>query len=847
MTKAGRILLLQSWVYKVLIFAGILCSSIKAQAQGLQFNSNDSLMEKRTSYSVFKQDKPAFNDHLSIRFDLALWDNSHLGYVLSIADNQNNSYSLSYIYLNGAAYLNFNIDSKSNKLTIPLSLKQLSKRTWIPVKIDVDLKKDRVTIWVNNQRYDASGFGFTGSISPAITFGKNARYSDVPNMAIRNLEVGDASQTYSFPLNEWEGQNVHSSNGDDVGFVENPVWLINESYFWKPLFSKSFSEVAGLNFNQQDQSLLMFGNSSLTIYDIKRDEESSRPYNNALPMSLLLGKSIINPIQNKLYAYEVSNAQGRLSGMVSLDLKSLNWEAKGNAALPSQRHHHNIFYDKNGQDLYLFGGYGLFRYYNDFFKFDTLKNNWQKVVFTGDHIDPRFFSACSAADANNDVYIFGGIGNQSGNQVVGGMHFYDLYRVNLATHAIKKLWTIKPKEEAFVPANNLVPSKDGKYFYVLCYPHERPKTSLKLYKYSIKDGSYEVVSGEIPVTSERIETDVNLFFNSEANEFYCATQEFTSPVKSGIKIYSLAFPPVSYAAYLKSKQAKSTTTSLYSYVAGLAAVLLVAGGAVVYLKRKKAKPAPDTADLNQDESALAVIGNKVNAVYLLGAFTVYDKNGKDITYLFSPKIKQLFILILLNSRDKNGVTSRYISTTLWADKDVAKTKNIRGVTLNHLRSILADLEGIELAYVNDTYSFTVSDTFFCDYFVVQTSLNNRQGAAASEVPHFHLIARGGLLPAMADVWLDDFKEEYEEALMPALQPVIKNTYDVGQFKKALEISRLILNIDPFSDAGIKYKLKAIRRTRGIEHARRTYDDFIAEYKRSLGIDYPIPFDKICGK
>jgi len=847
MTKINRILLLRSWVYSILIFVVALFSSLKVQAQGLQFNSNDNLMEKRTSYSVFKHESPGFHSELTIAFQLALWDNSHLGYVLNIADGKNNSYSLSYIYLNRTPYLNFNIDSKSNKITIPLSAAQLSKRTWTAIKIELDLDKDKATVWVNGKRYDASGFGFTGSIGPVITFGKNSRYSDVPNMAIRNLKVSDASQAYSFPLNEWEGQNVHSNNGDEIGFVENPVWLINESYFWRPVLSKSFNEVAGVNFNQQDESIILFNSNSLTNYNVRRGEESSRPYKNPLPMQLFLGKSIVNPRLNKCYAYEVNNAQGQLSGMASLDLKSLNWDVKGSAALPSQRHHHNIFYDSDYRDLYLFGGYGFFRYYNDFFKFDTLKNSWQKVIFTGDRIDPRFFSACSAADVHNDVYIFGGIGNQSGNQVVGGMHFYDLYRVNLTTHTIKKCWEIKPKEEAFVPANNLILSKDGKYFYVLCYPHERPKTSLRLYKYSVKDGSYETVSGEIPATSERIETDINLFFNNDANEFYCTTQEFTSPSQSDVKIYSLAFPPVSYAGYLASKQAKGATISRFKYVAGLVTLLLVTGGVIIYLKRKNAKPVLDNNDSTSVESSLENTGNKPNAVYLLGGFAVYDKNGRDITYLFSPKIKQLFILILLNSRNKNGVTFRLISTTLWADKDVVKTKNIRGVTLNHLRGILADLDGIELAYINDTYSFTVSDDFFCDYFVVQDSLNSRQGADALEVSHFDLIARGGLLPAMPDVWLDDFKEEYEEALMPALQPVIKSSYDEGQFKKTLEISRLILNIDPFSDAGIKYKLKAIRRTRGIEHARRTYDDFVTEYKRSLGIDYPIPFDKICSK
>jgi len=824
---------------------------LKAKGQGLQFNSNDSLMGKRTSYEVFKQAPPTFNGHLSISFSLSLWDNAHLGYVLNITDSKANSYSLSYIYFNKQPYLNFNIDSRSNKITIPLSLKQLSRRTWIPVKVDLDLGADKVTAWVGNKRYDAAGFGFENSIEPKITFGKNARYSDVPNMAIKNLEISDASKTYSFPLNEWEGKIVRNDSGDDIGFVDNPVWLINDSYFWKPRVLKRFNEVAGLNFNQKDQNIFMFKSDSLTLYDVKRDVVTSKPFRNMLPLPMLLGKSVINPKQNKCYVYEVYNEANRPTSLVALDLAGLNWEVKGNAGLKEQRHHHNIFYDNGYNDLYLFGGYGLFKYHNDFFKYDTLKNSWQKASFTGARIDPRFFSAYSQANEHNEVYIFGGIGNQSGDQVVGGMHFYDLYRVNLTTHTIKKCWEIKPKEEAFVPANNMVLSKDGKFFYVLCYPHERPKTSLRLYRYSIKDGSYEKVSGKIPVTSERIETDVNLFFNNAANEFYCTTQEFISPAQSVVKVYSLAFPPVSEQEYLKSQRAKNTPPGLYKYLIGLALLALISGAVLAYVKKKTKKPTPQP---DQDDEDLAINGKKdndkrANAVYLLGEFTVYDKNSRDITYLFSPKIKQLFILILLNSKDKNGVVSKRISTTLWPDKDITKTKNIKGVTINHLRNIISDIEGIELTFLNDTYSFIITDDFFCDYFTVKDSIkefnHTDRPAGQALLNHFDLIARGGMLQFIPEIWLDDFKQEYEEALMPVILPVIKKTYEEGDFRKALEVSRVVLNIDPFNDLAVKYKLKALRRTKGIEYAHRIYDEFAAEYKKSLGVEYPIHFEKIC--
>src|ERR1700743_3044452 len=97
----------------ILFFVFISSCFIKLNAQGLQFNSNDSLLTKRTSYDVFKSTPTEFDHYLKINFDLSIWDKSNLGYILNIAV-EGNSYSLSYLYDNNVGYLNFNIDSKSN-------------------------------------------------------------------------------------------------------------------------------------------------------------------------------------------------------------------------------------------------------------------------------------------------------------------------------------------------------------------------------------------------------------------------------------------------------------------------------------------------------------------------------------------------------------------------------------------------------------------------------------------------------------------------------------------------------------------------------------------------------------
>jgi len=853
MIEKDEFLMLNLKAYRVLLFFIMLAAAQKSNAQGLMFNSNDSLMGERTSYTVFSKDIPTFYDHLKMDFDLSLWDNEHLGYVFNIIDDNNNSYSLTYIYnYKGSPTLNFNIDSKSNKIKIPLNLSQLNKRTWINIKVDIDLPGNTVAFCVNGKWYKANDFGFTSQIKPLITFGKNPHYSDVPKMALKNLTVSDDSKSYNFPLNEWSGKNVYDNTGEIYGHVDNPVWLINGSYFWEKRASFSFNEVAGVNFNPGSQTLFIFKKDSIVQWNMKNGNTVTQAFQNPVPVPLLLAKSIFNTKENKCYAYEVLRASQPSPCIASLDLNTLKWDVTGKANIIEQRHHHNIFYDKEQTDLYLFGGYGSFAYHNDFFRYNKSADNWDKVAFTGARITPRFFSACSQANENNEVYIFGGYGNQSGNQIVGGRHFYDLYRVNLNSHSIKKCWEIKPNEEEFVPTNNLIISKDGKYFYALCYPHERPKTQLRLYKFSIATGSYQVVSGTIPVTSERIESDINLYFDTKLNEFFCAIQEFTNPSSSTIRIMALEFPPVSQQDYERSLLAIAPANPIYKYaVAGVLAALLVAG-VLVYLKQKRENETGPQSE--NEEVTITPVSKKedekrVNAVYLLGEFTVYDKNGREITYLFSPKIKQLFILILLNSQDETGVVSKKISAVLWPDKDVAKTKNIKGVTINHLRNILADIEGIELTFLNDTYCFKFGSNIFCDYFTVTDSIKQISGndklAGLSILNHFDLISRGGLLQYIAETWLDDIKLVYEEALMPLILPEIKRVYESGDFRNALDIARVVLNIDPFNDVAIKYKLKALRRIKGIEYARKVYDEFITEYEKSLGVGYSVPFEKIC--
>lgn len=61
-----------------------------------------------------------------------------------------------------------------------------------------------------------------------------------------------------------------------------------------------------------------------------------------------------------------------------------------------------------------------------------------------------------------------------------------------------------------------------------------------------------------------------------------------------------------------------------------------------------------------------------NAIYLWGTFAVLDRNGKDITYLFSPKLRTIFLYILLNSVSGDGVLSSDMNELFWPEKQMIK-------------------------------------------------------------------------------------------------------------------------------------------------------------------------------
>lgn len=109
--------------------------------------------------------------------------------------------------------------------------------------------------------------------------------------------------------------------------------------------------------------------------------------------------------------------------------------------------------------------------------------------------------------------------------------------------------------------------------------------------------------------------------------------------------------------------------------------------------------------------------------------------------MFSPKIRNIFLYILIHSIVKEGVLSSDMNSLFWPDKPDDKIKNLKNVTMNHLRKTLQELEGIELTHQKGYFKLTLTDECNCDYqrFFSLTNRMKCSPQSESETTELHNI------------------------------------------------------------------------------------------------------------
>ena len=833
-----------------------------AYSQGLLFQANDKEIKERTSLQIFQEGEiPCFTKNFQLSFELSIRDFDTFGYVFLLKEDQGKTkYSFTYTYLDGEnSTFKFNTDGKENHYSLNLRNDALAYQ-WIPVSFAFDLQQDVLTIRIGDNEKKITSLGLKDTFCPHLFFGRYDYILDMPTFAIRNLKLeGDRSHSYTFPLNENEGEEVHTSTGKVLGTVVNPVWLINGSYHWEKLFEYSFQTPSGITFEPDSQRLIIFSQDSLLTYNLVKRQPQKYSYSNKLPVKLQLATHFMNTTDGKLYVYELNNLPLGDATVAALDLNNQEWKQTGVAALPVQLHHHDGFWDETTGKYLVFGGFGNKRFNNTFLEYDIEADRWDTLSYSGDRIIPRYFSGMAVNKNREHVYVFGGMGNESGEQSVGRNYLHDLYLLDRKQQSVRRLWQ-NASDHRLVVARDMILTPDEKYIYALCYPEYLSDTYLQLYRLTVDDGTMKALGDSIPMRSEEIMTNANLYYNSLTHEYYCTTTEFDKKGHTVIRTYVLSAPPVSLDE-IRSYGSRSSLEIRWLWIMAGIGVLLLAGG-VLFVRKKRGKQRnavlesssvlmsppvgrePDKSVQGKETLAKEDFESSLvrpNAVYLFGPFTVIDRNGRDITHLFSSRLRQVFIYILLHSTH-NGVLSASLNEVFWADKPDDKVKNLKGVTINQIRKNLAELDGVELVHDKGYFRLVFTDCY-CDYFRFRTLKNAEEVENELGI----LLMRGKFLDGMDAGMMDHFKQKVEEFLSSFLPLEIERLYQQHKYDAVIRFCNVLFRVDPVNELALAYGMHALNHTGSSQEAILQYSLFVREYRQMMNEEYSTSYAELMSK
>mgnify|MGYP000501197864 FL=1 len=344
------------------------------------------------------------------------------------------------------------------------------------------------------------------------------------------------------------------------------------------------------------------------------------------------------------------------------------------------------------------------------------------------------------------------------------------------------------------------------------------------------------------------------------HEYYCTTTEFDKKGHTVIRTYVLSAPPVSLDE-IRSYGSRSSLEIRWLWIMAGIGVLLLAGG-VLFVRKKRGKQRnavlesssvlmsppvgrePDKSVQGKETLAKEDFESSLvrpNAVYLFGPFTVIDRNGRDITHLFSSRLRQVFIYILLHSTH-NGVLSASLNEVFWPDKPDDKVKNLKGVTINQIRKNLAELDGVELVHDKGYFRLVFTDCY-CDYFRFRTLKNAEEVENELGI----LLMRGKFLDGMDAGMMDHFKQKVEEFLSSFLPLEIERLYQQHKYDAVIRFCNVLFRVDPVNELALAYGMHALNHTGSSQEAILQYSLFVREYRQMMNEEYSTSYAELMSK
>ncbi len=846
----------------VILFNGIFLinQTSYAQTYGLEFKGQNVPLEERTGLDLTPNKLLKFKDEFEISFlAKGIQTKSELdltGCVLQITGSNNNTINLLSILTPPEGLYIFL--EKLNK-SIPIAGSNESIYEWKKFTIKFLLKEDKLIFSYADSIYVQENVGFKRKDSFKIIFGLNNNsevgITEVPPMAIKDIIIKEKGIIkYHWPLNENEGIFAFDSIKGKRAIVINPSWLASLSQNWQKVFEDEIDGPFKVTADIENGNIYMLGKEQFSVFSTTNNNVREIIYRNNPPLFNKNCHLFFNKTDKNIYCYIVDYELNDFL-FVTLNINTGEWsKLEKQKILKAKKltfYHHNSFYRAKDNSIYIFGGFGRETYHNQIYKFDFTDSIFTELPSNDSIFHPRYLSG--SAELNDTVYIIGGYGSESGSRLMNAHSYFNLLGYSIKEGKLFEKFTIPEIAERMVFGNKIWINEKNRDYYGLIFSKIRSNNNhIQLIKGNIDSPDVQTMGNKFPFNFFDSRSIVNLYYMAGTNKLYAYIHNNHDSGKQ-VKIYSINYPP-NMAKIESPGKVKNRDAGIF-----LIAILFILGviGLVIFRMhkrnrlRKKIKnnslkdkrSAPLAARLNTNLSQ-----NGYNLIFF-GGFQVFDKQMEDISNKFSPLLKELFLLIFLNTiKNGKGISTKKIIEILWSHKTEKSARNNLSVTNAKLRNLLNEIGEMELSKKTGYWKIHFNENEVkCDYLELLKVGSSSKRLDKQQIINFiDITLKGAFLINLEYGWLDEFKADVSEF-------IIDNLLEYGQSVKIEEDQELIsqladcvFNFDIVNDEAMIMKCKAQFHLHKHSLAKATFEKFCKQYEELYNEKYHSTFKEILG-
>ncbi|MDQ0108830.1 two-component SAPR family response regulator [Chitinophaga terrae (ex Kim and Jung 2007)] len=843
------------WVVILIVTGRPVCS------QGLVFSSFEQVQEKRTSLNLSDKEPWCLDGDFGMSFQFSFYPDKQVyyGYLLRMVNQHGQNIDLIYNNQNQQ----FNIVSGGNYMDLSFTIdSSLLFRKWNTCALEY--KDQTLSLFINGRSCGGRQLALRDHCF-LISFGAsqlpNFKSSDLPPMKLKDVSLHHGSKQYAFwPLKEVDGNLAIDSIGGKKALVTNPIWETPLHQRWQLLQTVTVKGNGSYTFNPLEEEVYMVGSDSIHRF-LLRDRSLSAD-GLSKPVFLARGfQSIYNPADKTLYSIHIDKRE-----ITAFLFGAKKWDQQIDSLEVTQYWQSNKFINQRENALYVLGGYGQLKYKNLVQRCSFNDRKWEEVKVQQQDYKPRYLAALGTKAGGDTAYILGGYGSNTGEQMLNPRYYYDLLMFDVKNREIKKIYTLMEPEEPFVFASSMVIDTSDNSYYALIFPNDRFRSALQLIKGSLHEPTYQPAADTIPYAFADNLSSADLFYCARSNQLLAITQLTAKDRSTEVRIYSLAFPPQQLQ---EGATAATSAAGWYNRPRYLLIIALIGVAVALFVFLRKyliRKPLPAITKL-PDEPAVPALPT-VNTVpvkpvapvaeqwqdpkegkailTLFGEFTVRDKDSNALTHLFSPLIKEMFLLIVIHTaRTGKGISTEKLYEVLWYDKSERDARNNRSVNMVKLKGILEKLGTGVIQREDGKWKFVYDPALLWVDLMEFYALSKSNNLTTNELHTLlNILKEGTFLFRTEYLWLEDIKSEVSSQVLDILLREIGQLPGNASPDTFIEIANAIFVFDPIHEDALRWKCRNLIQLNRLTLAKSVYEKFCKDYRHIYGESFNTSFQEI---